>query len=375
MPKPHRHALVTGKFYPPHLGHLRLIASAAAAADRVTVVVLGSSTESISIPERVAWLRDATVPLTGVRVEGVLDDLPVDFADDAIWRGHVGLMREGVAAADRADPAPPLDAVFSAEAYGRELGERLGVTPVVLDRSETAGFLSGTALRADLAGNWGLLPPAVQAGLGLRVVVLGAESTGTTTLCRDLAEALRRRGGTWAKTRWVEEYGREFSAEVTARLREAVPEAMPKDIPWTGEDFLHIAKEQTAREGTAAREGGPILILDTDALATVVWHERYRGGRLPALEVLTSSLPRRDLYVLTSPAGVAFEQDGLRDGGHLRDAMHLRFRETLNGREWMEAAGTPGERVEAVLDRLEAVAKIRWAFAPPLPERKKPAAI
>jgi HTH-type transcriptional repressor of NAD biosynthesis genes len=372
MRKPHRHALVTGKFYPPHLGHLRLIASAAAAAERVTVVVLGSSVETLTLDERVAWLREAASAYPGVRVEGVLDDLPVDYADDAVWRGHVALMREGVAAADRSDPAPPLDAVFSAEAYGHELGHRLGVTPVVLDRSKTSGFLSGTALRADLAGGWDLLPPAAQAGLVLRVAVLVAESTGTTTLCRDLAEALRRRGGAWARTKWAEEYGREFSAVRTARLRETNPAAMPKDIPWTGEDFLHIAREQTAREEAAARNGGPVLILDTDALATGVWHERYRGGRLPDLDALAASLPRRDLYVLTSPVGVDFEQDGLRDGEHLRDAMHARFREVLAGREWMEAAGGPMERVAAVLRRLDALAKRRWNFAPPLPERNKP---
>jgi nicotinamide riboside kinase len=244
---------------------------------------------------------------------------------------------------------------------------------MVLDRSDTAEFLSGTALRSNTALLWSLLPPPVQAGLCLRVVVLGAESTGTTTLCRDIAEALRKRGGSFEKTRWVEEYGREFSAVRTEELRKVDPKAMPGDIPWTEEDFLDIAKEQTRREEAAAREGGPYLVLDTDALATTVWHERYRGGPSAALEALARKLPKRDLYVLTCPEGVTFTQDGLRDGEHLRLDMHARFRDLLQRErtEWMEATGNREERVMAVLARLDALASLRWAFAPPLPERNK----
>ncbi|NUT96297.1 MAG: adenylyltransferase/cytidyltransferase family protein, partial [Saccharothrix sp.] len=51
------HALVLGKFYPPHRGHHHLIRSAAARSERVTVAVLASSVESIPLESRVAWLR------------------------------------------------------------------------------------------------------------------------------------------------------------------------------------------------------------------------------------------------------------------------------------------------------------------------------
>lgn len=57
---------------------------------------------------------------------------------------------------------------------------------------------------------------------------------------------------------------------------------------------------------------------------------------------------RPDRYVLTSPEGVPFEQDGLRDGEHLREWMTERFREVLDesGVEWIEVGGGREERVE-----------------------------
>jgi HTH-type transcriptional repressor of NAD biosynthesis genes len=369
-----RHSLVIGKFYPPHLGHMHLIGTAAVFSDQVTVVVLGASVESLSIGERVAWLRRDLADRPHVRVTGIRDDFPVDYADAAVWEGHIGLMRAGVAQADREAAYPPLDAVFSSEHYGHEMGARLGVRAIVLDPGRSTVPVSGTRIRADLPGNWEALPAGTRAGLCVRAVILGAESTGTTTLCGDLCRELRARGGVWERTLWVPEYGRDYSAALVALVASSHPGAMPEDIEWSEADFLHIATEQTAHEEKAAALGSPYLILDTDALATTVWQERYGRGPAPRLAALAANLPRRDLYVLTRPEGVAFEQDGLRDGEHLRAAMTGRFREVVaaSGTAWMEASGTREQRVRQVLARLDAIARQRWNFAPPLAETNKP---
>jgi hypothetical protein len=60
--------------------------------------------------------------------------------------------------------------------------------------------------------------------------------------------------------------------------------------------------------------------------------------------------------VLTSPAGVAFEQDGWRDGEHLRHEMHDWFRAALEAQAapWIEVQGTRLARVQQVLDELAA---------------------
>ncbi|HKY04356.1 MAG TPA: ATP-binding protein, partial [Blastocatellia bacterium] len=59
-----------------------------------------------------------------------------------------------------------------------------------------------------------------------RVCLVGAESTGKTTIARALAE--------YYKTVWVPEYGREYSEEhLTGR-----------GYRWRSEEFTHIAARQ-----------------------------------------------------------------------------------------------------------------------------------
>ena len=199
------HGLVIGKFYPPHAGHHFLIRAAADACDRVTVVAMASDVESIPLADRVAWLRAAHAGRSGVAVVGVTDNLPIDYDSDRVWAGHVALMVQGVRAGRHA-PAP-IDAVFSSEPYGAELARRLGAAEVRLDAGRSAFAVSGTKVRADPVAAWSLLEPPVRGWFAKRVVVVGAESTGTTTLSADLADALRGRGGPHALTQWVAEYG------------------------------------------------------------------------------------------------------------------------------------------------------------------------
>lgn len=363
------HGLVIGKFYPPHRGHEYLIRTAARHCRSVTVGVLGSSVESISIAQRVAWLRDMFSGDRHVRVVGELDDVPVDYGSPAVWAAHVAIMRQAVQAADREyGKAPAVDVVFTSEHYGAELARQFGSAHVCLDNARTMYSVSGTAARAGPVAQWDLLPPAVRAGMALRVVVLGAESTGTTTLARDLADALRRRGGVWARTAWVAEYGREHSLNLLALSRAHKPAATAADIAWQSADFTAIAAEQCRLEQEAARHGGPVLVCDTDAFATCIWHERYMGGPSAGVARLAAAMPPRALYLLTSDAGVPFEDDGLRDGEHLRGWMTARFRAMLGGQgvPWLEIEGAPDARCQSALAAVDAVVEKAWQFAAPM---------
>ncbi|KDN83627.1 AAA family ATPase [Kitasatospora cheerisanensis] len=347
------HALVIGKFYPPHAGHHFLIRSAADAAEHVTVVVMAADTETIPLADRVRWIREVWHGEPHVRVVGTVDNIPVDYQDPDIWDGHVALMRDALR------PGETVDAVFSSEDYGHELARRFDAAPVVLDVDRATFPVSGTGVRADPAAHWADLEPAVRAGLARRVVVLGAESTGTTTLSRDLADALRARGGVHALTGWVPEYGRELTAAKLAAAKgwAAVVGAVPPTVDqleWDERDFALVRKRQAEAEERAARAGGPVLVCDTDLLATAVWEERYCGATRPETWAAATGQPRRELYVLTSHEGVAFEDDGLRDGEHLREWMTGRFREVLaaSGQRWIEVGGGREERVAAVLREL-----------------------
>ena len=180
-----------------------------------------------------------------------------------------------------------------------------------------------------------------------RVVLVGAESTGKTTLARDLCAALVRRGGPFATTRWVPEYGRDYTLEKLARY--GGPDARMDALVWTTADFVAIAREQNALESRAARETGPVLICDTDAFASAIWHERYLGTRSPEVEAL--AIPDPSLYLLTHPDDVPFESDQIRDGERFREWMTGAFVERLGGSQhqlvWVR--GSREARVEAAL--------------------------
>ncbi|MFD4869016.1 AAA family ATPase [Streptomyces sp. NPDC058412] len=352
------HGLVLGKFYPPHAGHHHLVRTAQDQCERLTVLVCAASVESVPLADRVAWMREAH---PGAEVVGAVDDIPVDLHDPAIWEAHMAIFRGAVPGR--------VDAVFTSEEYGSELARRFGAEEVLVDRERTLFPVSGTAVRGDPVGSWEFLGPAVRAALTRRVVVLGAESTGTTTLSRALAEHYRRRGGVWAKTGWVAEYGRRYSEEKLAAARAADPAASWADVSFTSEEFPVIARRQDADEERAARLGSPVLFCDTDSFATGIWHERYMGGRNPEVERI-SARTRRDLYLLTDHADVPFEDDGLRDGPRLRPWMTDRFREELErtGRRFLTVDGDREARLAKAVAAVDELLGEGWYFADPLPE-------
>jgi HTH-type transcriptional regulator, transcriptional repressor of NAD biosynthesis genes len=362
------HGLVIGKFYPPHSGHHFLIRSAADACERVTVVVMASVQESIPLADRVAWVGERWSAEPAVVVTGTADELAVDYDDDNAWAGHVALMRRALATAPG---GPPVDAVFASEPYGVELARRFGAAPVVLDVARGTFAVSGTKVRADPAAYWEELEPAVRGGLARRVVVVGAESTGTTTLSADLAAALRTRGGAHAFTGWVAEYGRELTVAklAVARSLAAAGGAAPSvfDLEWTDGDFELVGRRQNEAEDRAARSGGPVLVCDTDALATTVWQERYRGRATGPVRRLAGRMAPRALYLLTSHEDVPFDDDGLRDGEHLRPWMTGRFREVLtaSGVPWHELRGDRDARLRLALAEVDRMLARGWGLADP----------
>jgi NadR type nicotinamide-nucleotide adenylyltransferase len=360
------HALIVGKFFPPHVGHEYLVRTALQFSRRVTVLVLAASSEPLPMELRARWLRQCFPDTPDLRVVAALDDVPVDYDDEAIWRAHVDVMRRALRgdAAAHDEPERPIDVVFSSEVYGATLARWFGARHVCLDRARALHPISATAIRRDLAGCWMELPAPVRAGLALRVAIVGAESTGTTTLARDLRDALRARGGTWARTEWVPEYGREYSVNLLAVARAHDPAARPEDAVWMEEDFVAIAHEQNRREDEAARRGGPVLLCDTDAMATAIWHERYLGTHSASVEKVVDAMAPRALYLLTDHADVPFEDDGLRDGEHLRAWMNGRFDEVLRaGRTpWHLVSGPPDERLRLALGHVADAMRTWWPF-------------
>lgn len=292
--KTYDHAVVIGKFYPPHRGHKHLIETALSRSRRVTVIVVFAPGQTIPGELRAAWLREIHPRAEVLLIrQGELDD-----RDSSGWaKATIGWLGKKP------------DAAFTSEAYGEPWCKAMGCEHVLVDLDRLAVPISGTMVRQDPLAAWEFLEPPVRAYFAKRVVVLGAESTGTTTLVKALAARYA--------TVWAPEYGRFY-----AEGKYASP-----DHDWRSDEFVHIAESQKRIVDHLARSADKIIFSDTDALATAIWHERYVGRRAPEVEAL-AAVWKPDLYLLTGDE-IPFEQDGLRDGEHLRHWMHGRFEEVL----------------------------------------------
>lgn len=320
-------AVVVGKFLPPHAGHHFLIDRALSEAVRVTVIVCEKPTDPIPGGMRAGWLREAHPTATVL----VIDDR-YDATDSRIWAENTIRWLGG-----------PPDAVFTSEDYGDAYAGYMGCVHVKVDQARSAVPCSGTAIRANPFANWQYLRPAARAWYAKRVCVLGAESTGTTTLAEALAQAL--------DTVWVPEYGREYSAVKLTR----------GETEWASDEFVHIAQEQTRQEDAAARAANRVLVCDTNAFATILWHRRYLGTDEPRVRAIADA-GCCDLYLLTGDE-IPFVQDGLRDGEAIRHTMHGWFEEALAAQSvpWLLLRGPHEVRLTAAL------AAVRELLAVPTP--------
>lgn len=319
---------IVGKFYPPHRGHKHLIDSARAQVDRLIVMVAHHPSQTIPGELRKAWLEEIH---SDCEIHLVPDELDDDSRQWAEFTVHY-LGR-----------AP--DIVFTSENYGPEYARLMGARHVMVDRDRTTVPVSGTVIRAAPLEHLGMLEPCVRAWFIRRVVLVGAESTGKTTLAQQLAEHFN--------TVWVPEYGREHWERKVAGL------TMNDPLPsWSHDEFVHIAAEQQASENQLARIAHRVLICDTNAFATGTWHERYYKTRDARVDAIGAA-DKADLYLLTAP-DVPFVQDGFRDGESIRHWMHDRFREQLaaGATTWELVEGPYAERFAAARD---AVAKLLCA--------------
>lgn len=184
------------------------------------------------------------------------------------------------------------DAVFTSEGYGARWAKHLGCAHVAVDYDRTKFPISGTMIRENPYRYWEWMHPIVRAWFVKRVVLLGTDSTGKTTLSRALAKQY--------KTVNVPEYGRIFY--------EGFSEISDAPEKWVPEDLVHIAKIQSETEDWMRRKSGPIMICDTDAFATQLWNWRYYKKFSPEIEDL---IKPADLYVVCG-TDIPFKQDRYR---------------------------------------------------------------
>lgn len=286
-----------GKFYPPHKGHEHLVQTGVTQCHRFVVVVCVKP-EEIPNLERAQWLQ-SNCPDAEVHVFKEVEELDPD--DSKIWADVAKSFLDG--------ETP--DACFSSEAYGASFARALGphVKDVRVDEARNTVPISGTKVRSDPLGSWEYISPNVRQFYCRLVVLAGAESTGKSTLCQELAKSFQKH-----RSAFVEEHGRVVTDRKTS----------PRD-DWTVEDFEEICHVQTSAIEKAMGKYY-LVFADTDARATVVWQRHLMGKVTPEIEELSKKARVPALYLLCPVKGSSFVQDGTRKDGDHRVEMEAEIR-------------------------------------------------
>ena len=144
----------------------------------------------------------------------------------------------------------------------------------------------------------------------IKVVLFGPESTGKTTLSRQLAVHYN--------TVWAPEFAREYLQKKWNNERSTC----------TNSDLIKIAIGQMEIENRLSKKADRILICDTDLLETKVYSESYYGGFVDS-ELNKHAIENTyDLYFLTY-IDTPWEADDLRDRPNERKEMFDTFEQAL----------------------------------------------
>jgi NadR type nicotinamide-nucleotide adenylyltransferase len=325
--RPWAQGVVLGKFLPFHTGHEHLIRTALGRVRNLTVIVVARGDQAIPGATRGRWIEEA---FPDARVV-VLDQDEVGLAD----HDTDGWARETIRAVGRAP-----DVVFTSEDYGDAWAAAMGAEHVLVDRRRRAVPISATRIRRDPQRHFEYLSRGARAHYVKRVVLLGAESTGKTTLARALAEHYG--------TVWNPEFGHVYSWF----------RAEPADdwASWTTGEFVEIAQTQNWYEDFMATQARRVLFCDTSAWTTNLFHELYLGERSAEVDRLAGR--EYDLAIVCDPM-TPFAQDEFgarRDGPH-RAAMHEAYIRHLDetGARYVVVAGTHAQRMQQATAAVDAL--------------------
>ena len=170
-----------------------------------------------------------------------------------------------------------------------------------------------------------------------KVVIIGPESTGKSTLCQQLAQ--------YYQTAWSPEYDRQHLLKFGKE--------------YTYEDLLTIAKGQLAMEyaGTFAAldKQRPVLFIDTDMYVMKVWCE-FVFGKCHKF-ILDEIIERKyDLYLLCN-TDLPWVKDELREYPDLdtRNKLFSIYKDLMINQSvpWVEIGGNNEERVEMAIKAVD----------------------
>ena len=324
------HALYLGKFAPLHLGHEYMINEALKTVEKLTVLIYEApGLTEIPLTRRADWIRTLYPDVEVIEC----GDGPTEVTYEPS-----GMLEHEQYVIEKLGERK-ITHFFSSEPYGEHMSIALGATDVRIDQGRQSFPISATQIRENLYAHRKSLNPRVYFDHLTTVVLLGAPSTGKSTLTEKLAEHF--------KTTHMPEYGREFW-EVNNIQRRLTPEQL-----------LEIAVTHREREFTHAYEANRYFFIDTNAITTEIFSHYYHGDALPALRELSNQTKERYNLVILCGDDIPYDDTEDRSGEANRSDFQKVTIDELNKRDikYYEVIGSIQQRITEVSRILETMTK------------------
>lgn len=316
-----------GSFDPLHIGHINCIIEAASVCEELYVVLSYSrSRDAIPMELRYRWLVGSFRHMDNVQVillEDTASSKEAYNADDYWVQGRDAVLKS---------IGRQVDVVFCGSDYkGTNRYEELYNCQVeYFDRDEMP--VSSSDIRRHPFTYWNWIPQIARPYFTKKVLFVGGESTGKSTIVRNMAQVYG--------TNYLEETGREVCSNAVCE------ETMIE------EDFHEILIRHKANEMECIKHSNRILFEDTDAVTTL-WYAGFllenenQVSRTTALAESIQAVNDFDLIFFMEPT-VPFVQDGTRNEAIAADreiySRQIKFLLDRYGMKYISLSGNYAER-------------------------------
>lgn len=330
-----------GKFLPLHMGHILCIIKASTICDELYVGISHSEMRDrelcngkmpyIPLSKRIEWLQSIASNHANVKVFEFSDDDGIDYSS---WEEGATQVKKFI--------NKPIDFVFGSEESYSDIFNKLYPMSqyVLVDETRDIFNISATDIREDGAFKyWDFIPNICKPYFNKKVVIVGTESCGKSTLVRNLA--------LYFNTEYVEEFGRLMCEE----LNTGQPNKEYYPYIAYGHKMLEYQKNKTANK---------VLFIDTEAAVTQFYSQLYANESFPLLKEM-AKLQVYDLWLFLEP-DVDWVDDGLRIHGSndIRKVNNDSLKSILNelGINYTIVSGNYYERFEKSINHINKIIQL-----------------
>lgn len=304
-------AFLFGKFLPFHKGHKAMMDFALGKCDFLTVLVCCSDMENIPCWVRRSWIEKTYEGEERIAVKTYhYKECELPNTSATSWDVSVAWSEVFKTL------FPSYSMVVTSEEYGYLVARIMGIEHVAFDIERNKTPISATHIRNDVFANWHFLPNSVRPYFAIKIVLLGTESTGKTTLAEKLSAFF---GGNL--------------------VLEAAREIIADSNQFSMDDLNLVASEHAKRITEAILGDSPLTMIDTNIYTTLSYAKFMFGKNLNTSDDIMEANKAALYLYLTND--VAHIQDGTRLSKQERDLLDISHRQILADHhiEFTEIAG------------------------------------